>query len=191
MTSTWSSTASCSTAAMPSRPRRPGRRHVDRVRQLAPGRSANRVHVQVALRMVRPRPAGWTCTANGLLTVLNGTIPDGTERLKRGPSPHRWTSRSVQSVQGRTLIFSLSGRAEGTIVAADERSRDNLARSGQVDIPGQRRRDEAATLADGGEPHGSDRRDGRARQHRAHVQPRLAPRNVETAAAARLRARMG
>jgi hypothetical protein len=55
-------------------------------------------------------------TANGLLTVLNGTIPDGTERLKGWGLAGQVDFPLGSIVQGRTLIFSLSGRAEGTIV---------------------------------------------------------------------------
>lgn len=55
-------------------------------------------------------------TANGLLTVLNGTIPDGTERLKAWGLAGQVDFPLGSIVQGRTLVFSLSGRAEGTIV---------------------------------------------------------------------------
>jgi hypothetical protein len=55
-------------------------------------------------------------TANGLLTVLNGTIPDGTERLKAWGLAGQVDFPLGSIVQGRTLILSLSGRAEGTIV---------------------------------------------------------------------------
>jgi len=56
-------------------------------------------------------------TANGLLTVLNGTIPDGTERLKSWAIAAQADFPLGSIRQGRTLIFSLSGRAEGTVVA--------------------------------------------------------------------------
>lgn len=55
-------------------------------------------------------------TANGLLTVLNGSIPDGTERLKSWAIAGQADFPLGSIRQGRTLIFSLSGRAEGTIV---------------------------------------------------------------------------
>lgn len=56
-------------------------------------------------------------TANASTTVLNGTIPDGSERLKAWAIAAQ-TDFPLGSIrQGRTLIFSLSGRAEGTIVA--------------------------------------------------------------------------
>jgi len=56
-------------------------------------------------------------TANGLMTVLNGTIPDGTERLKAWAIAAQADFPLGSIRQGRTLIFSLSGRAEGTVVA--------------------------------------------------------------------------
>jgi hypothetical protein len=55
-------------------------------------------------------------TANGLLTVLNGTIPDDAERLKAWGLAGQLDFPLGSIVQGRTLVFSLSGRAEGTIV---------------------------------------------------------------------------
>ena len=56
-------------------------------------------------------------TANGLLTVSNGTIPDGTERLKSWAIAAQADFPLGSIRQGRTLIFSLSGRAEGTVIA--------------------------------------------------------------------------
>jgi len=56
-------------------------------------------------------------TANGLMTVLNGTIPDGTERFKSWAIAAQADFPLGSIRQGRTLIFSLSGRAEGTVIA--------------------------------------------------------------------------
>ena len=55
-------------------------------------------------------------TANGSLTFLNGTIPDGTERLKAWAIAGQADFPLGSIVRGKTLIFSMSGRAEGTIV---------------------------------------------------------------------------
>jgi hypothetical protein len=56
-------------------------------------------------------------TANASTTVLNGTIPDGTERLKAWAIAGQADFPLGSIRQGRTLIFSLSGRAEGLVVA--------------------------------------------------------------------------
>jgi hypothetical protein len=61
-------------------------------------------------------------TANALMTVLNGSIPDGTERLQAWGIAGQADFPLGSIRQGRTLIFSVSGRAEGTIVQpANER----------------------------------------------------------------------
>jgi hypothetical protein len=55
-------------------------------------------------------------TANALMTVLNGTIPDGAERLKAWALAGQVDFPLGSIVQGRTMILSVSGRAEATVV---------------------------------------------------------------------------